>query len=384
MIQPELNGLEKAQKIYHDRGMRVQDLKACGKKIMGYYCSYPPLEMITAFDFVPFRILGSINEPITKADANIPTIVCPIIRSSLDLALKGRYDFLDGFVAAHTCDCEEKFCRIWKSEISSPYHHYIDLPHVIRKNSFSQFKDKLNIFKNSLEAYTGQKLDPDRLKEEIGIHNHQRSLVRELYNLRKGDPPLLSGAETLQVMISLMSMPIREGSEMLEEILGELKTRKNGPGQKDCRLLVWGSPLTETNLVDMIESLDANVVMDDMCVGTRHFWSDVGITDDPLDGIAKRYLEDINCPRTFREPEKTHKTDLEGRFAYLKEFVSKWHVDAVLLQSVKYCDTHGYEVPDLKDFFESMGVPAMYLEHEYTMAGEAQLKNRVEAFLEIL
>ncbi len=59
-------------------------------------------------------------------------------------------------------------------------------------------------------------------------------------------------------------------------------------------------------------------------------------------------------------------------------------MDAVILQSVKYCDTHGYEVPDLRDYFKSMGIPAMYLEHEYTMAGEAQLKNRVEAFLEML
>lgn len=384
MTQLKCNGLKKAQEIYRDRKIRVQELKTDGKKIMGYYCSYPPLEMMTSMDFVPFRILGSINVPITRADSIIPTIVCPIIRSSLDLALKGQYDFLDGFVAAHTCDCEEKFCRIWRSKISSPYHHYIDLPHVIRENSFLQFKEKLKIFQKTLEAYTGEKMDPDRLKEEIKIHNHQRSLVRELYNLRKGNPPLLSGAENLQIMISLMSMPVREGSKMLEEILSEFKSRQIGPGQKDYRLLVWGSPLTETNLIDMIESLDAHVVMDDMCIGTRHFWSDVEITDDPLDGITKRYLEDIKCPRTFRESAKSYKTELDYRFSYLKEFAKEWNVDAILLQSVKYCDTHGFEVPSLKDYFENMGIPAMYLEHEYKMAGEAQLKNRMEAFLEIL
>jgi benzoyl-CoA reductase subunit C len=126
------------------------------------------------------------------------------------------------------------------------------------------------------------------------------------------------------------------------------------------------------------------VVMDDMCIGTRHFWSDVEITDDPLDGITKRYLEDIKCPRTFRESAKSYKTELDYRFSYLKEFAKEWNVDAILLQSVKYCDTHGFEVPSLKDYFENMGIPAMYLEHEYKMAGEAQLKNRMEAFLEIL
>lgn len=384
MTSTQPKGLKKAEAIYADRELRVKELKDEGAKIMGYYCSYPPLELITALDFVPFRIQGSMNEPITKADTSIPTIVCPIIRSSLDLAIKGHYDFLDGFTAAHTCDCEEKFCRIWDYEIKLPFHHHIDLPHVIRDNSFAQFKDKLVTFKQALESHSGKKLDDDRLRDEIAVHNRQRALVRSLYDLRKEVTPLISGSETLKIMIALMCLPIEEGSQMLEEIISEARDRQDGPEEKEARLMVWGSPLTETNLIDMIESLDANVVMDDMCVGSRHFWSDVPVTDDPLDGIVKRYLEDINCPRTFRESADSFDAEMEQRFGYLKAFARDWKVDGVLLQSVKYCDTHGYEVPALKKYFEKMNIPAMYLEHEYTMVAEAQLKNRVEAFLELL
>ena len=139
MTLTDVKGFKKVDEIYNDRSARVKTLRQGGHKIMGYYCSYPPLELVTATDFIPFRIQGSMNEPVTKADGSIPTIVCPIIRSSLDLALKGHYDFLEGFVAAHTCDCEEKFCRIWDHEISLPFHHHIDLPHVVRDNSFNQF-----------------------------------------------------------------------------------------------------------------------------------------------------------------------------------------------------------------------------------------------------
>ena len=384
MTSSQPKGLEKAKAIYRDRGLRAKALKAEGKKIMGYYCSYPPIEMITAMDFIPFRVQGCMDEPVTKADASIPTIVCPIIRSSLDLALKGRYDFLEGFVAAHTCDCEEKFCRIWEYELALPFNHHIDMPHVIRENSFQQFKEKLIIFKKALESYTGKTLDPERLKTEVRRHNRQRSLVRDLYDLRKEDPPLVSGAETLQIMIALMCLPIEEGSEMLEDIIESVKTREDGPTDKTTRLMIWGSPLTETNLIKMIEGLDAHIVMDDMCVGSRHYWSDVEETADPLDGIVKRYLSDINCPRTFRESAASFEAEMEERFGYLKDFTRDWHVDGVLLQSVKYCDTHGYEVPALKAFFEKLGIPAMYLEHEYTLVAEAQLKNRVEAFLELL
>ena len=46
------------------------------------------------------------------------------------------------------------------------------------------------------------------------------------------------------------------------------------------------------------------------------------LTDDPLDGLAHRYLKEIKCPRTFRESNIDgatigYKADLEGRFGYL-------------------------------------------------------------------
>ncbi len=376
-------GLEKAQDIYRSRNKSAVALASRGKKIMGYFCSYAPLEMITAMDFFPFRIQGSMDESVTKADAHMPTIACPILRSGLDLGLKGKYDFINGFVAAHTCDCQEKFCSLVQRTLNLSYYHLIDLPHVVNANSVDQFKEKLKLFQATLEEHAGRKMDNNRLKEEISVHNRQRDLVADLYMLRRHDPPLLSGTETLQIMIALMCMPIEEGSHMIEEILEEL-SRREGPPPKSARLLLWGSPLTETGIVHMIESADAHVVMDDICVGTRHFFPKVEMTDDPLDGIAQRYLDGIKCPRTIRDTTASFQTDLEERFGYLKEYVEKWQVDGVILQSVRYCDTHGFEVPDVKSYFEQMGIPAIYLEHEYTKVALAPLKTRVEAFLETI
>ena len=75
-------------------------------------------------------------------------------------------------------------------------------------------------------------------------------------------------------------------------------------------------------LIQLIEDCGSYVVMDDTCVGSRFYWPDVEITEDPIDGIAKRYLDDIVCPRTFRDNAGTsHRDDLENGFAYLKEFV---------------------------------------------------------------
>ncbi len=377
-------GLAKVKDIYQHRDKRARELKAQGKKIIGYMCIYPPLEMVTALDLVPFRIKGDINEPITKADSCIPTIVCPFLRSSLDLGLKGKYDFLDGLAGSHACDVGEKWCHLWNYYIDPPFHHFIDYPHVVHKASFEYLKNGMNDFRKSLEKFAGKKLTSERLKEEIKVHNAQRALVRELYELRKPDPPLISGTETLQVMIALMSIPLQEGSQLLGEVISEVKKRKKGIPKKSARLLVWGSPIDNIALIEMIESLNANVVMDDTCFGSRHYWADVKITPDPLDGLAHRYLADLKCPRTFRETTNSYEGDLETRFGYLKDYAKDWKVNGVILESVKYCDTHGYEVPALKDYFDSIGLPNMYLEYEYTMVALAPLRTRVEAFLEMI
>ena len=52
----------------------------------------------------------------------------------------------------------------------------------------------------SLEQYSGDKISREALAQSINIHNTQRDLVRELYSLRKPVPPLITGAEVLQVM----------------------------------------------------------------------------------------------------------------------------------------------------------------------------------------
>ena len=216
-------GLARAGAIYRERSRRVRQLKAQGEKILGYICAYPPLEMMTALDIIPYRILGDITEPVTRADACMPAATCPFLRSALDLGLKDRYDFLDGVVMAHSCDTVEKTAHIWHSYLKPPYFHFIDTPHTVSGASLEQQKQLLKWFQKTLESLTQKELSPEKLKQAIKSHNRQRALVRELYGLRKADPPLISGAENLKVMVALMSLPIAEGSTLLEQVISEVK-----------------------------------------------------------------------------------------------------------------------------------------------------------------
>ena len=382
-------GLSKAKEICQNRSQRVMELKAEGKTIIGYLCIYPVLEMITAFDLVPYRIFGDMDEPITDADDYMPSIVCPFLRSILDLGVKGRYDFLDGVVMAHICDVGARTAHIWDVAVKTPYSHFIDIPHTNRENSRERLKELLIDFQKSLESFTGREISVNKLKESITKHNEQRRLVRELYDLKKPDPPLISGTETLRVMKALMSLPVEEGNALLQEVITEIKERENPVPEKPARLLVWGPVIDDVAFIEIIESLDANVVMDDTCVGSRAFFPDVPLTDDPLEGLAYHYLEDLKCPRTLRDSNvngttKGYNADLETRFGYIGDFARDWNVNGVILQALRYCDSHGYEVPQIKDYLDSIGLPNIYLEHDYSKAALGPLMTRIQAFTEII
>ena len=389
MVTATAKGLSRAHGIYADRGWRARELRKAGRKIIGYICLYPPVEIITALGMAPFRIFGDMSEPITAADQVSTTVVCPFLRSIIDLGIKGKFDFLDGAVGAHTCDIGMTTIIAWRDYIKdAPFTHLIDVPHTDHAPAVDYFEGQLNFFKKHIEELAGEKLSEDKLKQACELHNKQRKLVRELYDLRKSDPPGLTSPENLEVMVSLFSLPVEEGNELLEEVIRDVKERGIKPSNKKARLLVWGPVFDNTSLYELIESAGADVVVDDTCVGTRAFWADVKAPYD-LHALAQRYLVDIKCPRTYRdtqhqEIERDYDKDLDSRFSYIKTAVTDWHVNGVILQSVKYCDTHGYEVPNLRHYLDTLGIPSIYIEHDYSERSLAPIKTRVEAFVETL
>jgi len=381
-------GLGKAREIYLNRSQRVRQLKAAGKKIVGYPCVYVPLEMLTALDIVPYQTCGDMREPVTEADRALPHSFCPVMRNYLDCALKGKNDFLDGVVTAHSCDPQEKTARVWESYTHYPYFHFIDVPITIRPEALEYFTSQLSDFRKTLEGFTGKELSKDRLQAAIKSHNRQRALVRELYELTKPSPPLVSGTETVQVLKALGSLPVSEGNDLLTEAISEAKNRSDGPAKQRTRLLIWSSTLGDTDIMQVFEA-KANAVINESCGGIRAYRGDVKLTADPLEALADHYLNEITCARTFRqaapgETRKDYVRDLQTRFGYLKGIIRDWKINGAIMLLVRYCDPFAFEMPSLKDYFDSIGVPSTYIEYDYTVGALAPMRTRVEAFLEAI
>ena len=383
-VEGDGKGLATVDKYYQDYGYRARELKSQGKKIIGYLCAYVPLEILAAAGFIPFRIKGDVNEPITKADTQMETIICPFVRSCFDIALKGNYSFLDGLVIPHTCDSVSRTYDIWKYSLQLPYCHFINVPHTTDEPSVEFFKAELATFRKSLARFAGKDISDDNLSEAIQVYNQNRAIVRELYELRKSEPPLISGTEIIKVLVAVMAIPVEESNKLLSSIIDEVKARGSVSAKKPIRIMVVGAQIDDTAFISLIEDSGASVVVDDLCVGSKVYWPDVDTTKEPMDALAERYLEKIMCPRTFREKTGTYPEYLEQRFGHMGSFIRDFKVDGVILYIYKYCDPYGFEVPATKSYIESLGTPVLYLEDEYSMSTIGRLRTRVQAFLEII
>lgn len=385
MNEKNSNILSKVERYYQEYGLRARELKDQGQKVIAYLCSLVPAEIITASGCVPFRIRGDVHEPITKGDTNLETIACPFVRSCFDLSVKGRYDFCDGLIIPHACDSMARTYSTWKYSLGLPYSHFINVPHTLSESSMEFFKAELNTFRKSLGRFAGKEISDEDLAEAINLYNENRDKAKALYELRKSDPPLISGTELSKILTVGMSLPVAEANELFDEVLEKLRQRKESPLQKAPRLMVDGACIDNIDFVKLIEDSGANVVVDTLCIGTRDYWPPAEAGIDPIKALSHRYIDKINCPRTYREKVgETYQEDLESRFGDIGSLSKEFNVDGLILYIYKYCDPFGFEVPARKAYFDSIKMPVLYLEDEYSAGTIGRLRTRIQAFLEMI
>jgi benzoyl-CoA reductase/2-hydroxyglutaryl-CoA dehydratase subunit BcrC/BadD/HgdB len=385
MSGKQKNILNAVDKSYKDYGLRAKELKKEGKKIIGYICSFVPLEIITAAGCIPFRVRGNIHEPITRGDTLLETIVCPYYRSCFDLSLKQKYDFLSGMVIPHGCDSMVRSYSAWSYSLPYSYFHFINIPTVCGKSSFEFFDAELNTFRKSLVEFAGKAVTDEDLAKAIRTYNENRNKVRVLYEFRKANAPLISGTELTMVLTVGSSLPVGEANTLFDQVSAEIGRRKKSPLQGGPRIFIDGACLDNIELIKLVEELGGNVVADTICNGARDYFPRTDVGGDPMDALAHRYLDKINCPKTYRENKTgTFEGDIESRFGDIGAYAREFKVDGAILYVYKYCDPFGFEVPARKAYYKSINVPLLHLEDVYSAGTIGQLRTRIQAFLEMI
>ncbi|MFQ5826947.1 MAG: 2-hydroxyacyl-CoA dehydratase subunit D [Dehalococcoidia bacterium] len=362
------------QEIIDNRHQYAQAWKErTGGRVVGYFCSYVPEEMLVAAGALPVRILGSLR-PQDLAEAHIPSMYCPFSRDCLSEGLAGTYDYLDGVVMAKSCMHLQQSYECWIRDVPTGYYHFITMPWILEDpESRTYFLSELREFQKTLEAWSGVSLDDEALGRGIELYNSHRRLMHRLYDLRRPHPPLVSGTEAATIVLSSMLSDKAEHNKLLTRVIDELPGRKDPP-RPGPRLMIAGGENYDLELPELVESLGANVVIEELCMGSRYFWNEVPDGGDRMEAIADRYLKRPPCPA---------KASYLPRFQHVLKLVRDFNVQGVLLIQQKFCSPHALDIPDLTRFLQAHDVPSYFFELDTTLA-RGQLRTRTEAFLETL
>src|SRR3990172_7911558 len=156
-----------------------------GKKVIGYFCTYVPEEILYAADILPVRILGS-HEPQNVTEPHIFGMFCPFCRDCLAQGLKGRYDYLSGLTIAQSCLHIRNAYASWKLHQPTPFSYYLPMPNHLQSRAAKTYLEaEIRVFRQSLESWIGWSISDDDIGNAIEIYNRNRNLLREAYATRK-------------------------------------------------------------------------------------------------------------------------------------------------------------------------------------------------------
>ena len=371
--------IERFKDITDRNVLALQEAKQAGKKVVGQYCIYSPLEIALAAGAVPVSLCGTKNDSIPAAESMLPRSLCPLIKSSFGFALEDSCPYLaasDIVIADTTCDGKKKMFELLAER--KPMF-ILQLPQIQNESALRYWKEQYERLVRELEQRFHVSIGEAELRSAIRTANRFRRALKSVLDLAKRKPSPLSGMQLLEIAHRASFVPDWDkASELLEDIAREVGADNESPFAESApRILLTGVPigLGSHKVVQLLEECGASVVCLDNCTCYKKVRLMIDENADPLEALASRYL-DTPCAVMSPNP---------NRYAVLEELAREFQIDAVVDLTWQGCQTYDVESWSVKRFVrETLHLPFLQVVTDYSPADTEQLKVRMEAFLEML
>ncbi len=350
--------------------------KAAGRHIVGIMCEYTPRELIMAADGVPACLCGGSNDMAMVAEKDLPSNLCPLIKSTYGYHLAKENPFLEmaGLIVAETtCDGKKKMFELMAE--SRPMY-ILELPQKADDpDAFAHWVAELRKLCEFLRGTFHAAVTDDDIRAAIRTMNRERRLRRELAGLMKNVPPPLTGRELLGLKSIISCIP--DDLAAYERIHAQLAAATSDPrlGSR-VRVLLTGVPVVHgaERVVDIIEGHGGLVVCMENCTGLKPILEDVDEqAADPIVALAEKYFS-LHCSVLTRNTR---------RLDWLKRLAAEYRPQCVVELTWHACLTYDVEAHMVKRLCETeLGLPYLQIRTDYAPADTARIAVRVEALFE--
>ncbi len=344
-----------------------------GGKVIGHFQVYFPEEIAHAAGALPFKVRGAPVEPI-QSDSRFGSYLCSILKTSLELALSGRVE-LDMFVTHPICDAARNLAAVWGRNAAYPCQILYLPQNANSQHAATYLRGEYDRIKRSVEEIVGCDITDEDLRRSVGVFNENRALLRELYEIKRETPWLIS-AEDGYVLVALGGLiPREEHNELLRALLPQIRER---PGKRQDRIrIVLEGGFCEQPPLDLIRAIGRScyVVDDDLLIGMRWLTDDVPTKGDPLAKLAEAYLERSTyspVQHDLRKPkERMLLKRIEGSAG-----------EAAVVMAAKMCEPGLEEQVVYTRELDTAGIPYFVSEFEENMTSFDHLEIQLETFVE--
>jgi benzoyl-CoA reductase subunit C len=355
--------IDQATRLFEDLNFNsAREWKAAkpGRKVVGYMPIYVPRELMHAGDMLPLGIVGGGDQlEVIHGDAYYQSYICRIPRSTVELGVSGRLDFVDGMLFPSICDVIRNLSGMWKMMFPQVYSRYFDVPQNYADDiGGNYYINELAELRHDLGELRGKPITDEELARSIAVYNENRRLVRDLYNFRAEQPWQVPAAEVYLLMRAGLVLPVEQHSDMLRDYLAAVRTEQR-PKRDNCRIVLTGvfceqPPL---NLIKSLELAGCYVVDDDLLLVTRWLTADVPTDGDPLRNLALAFLHHSESTAAKYEPNQKEKGQ------HLVRAVKRSGAEGVIFACPSFCDPALLDRPILQHVLKDAGIP--YIAFKY-------------------
>ncbi len=358
-----------------------------GKHALGYNCYYIPETLLNLPGCFSSRLRAPRCVSTDIASYYMTTRNCPYVRSILERAIEGGYNYLEALFGAEGCAAmermEEHFVLIHPVKNEKFFSTIIDPPMKGDENNLNYYKAQLKLkVVDKLRDELGVDVSDEAMLKAIEDHNEISRLITEMGDLRKLDNPPITGYEFHVIQLVSQVCPHYLIKPYLEETLEELKTREPEPKFPfRARVALVGSEIDDPDFTKLIESCGAMVVADRYCFGSFPGREQIEILpgESAFDAICRHYLQWNQCAR-FMDGDK-----IDQRHSEVLRLVKDFKADGVIYENMKFCEFWSYEKVLANHIFTNeLHIPCCTIEKEYALGAVGQLRTRFQAFIESL
>ncbi|WP_324739997.1 2-hydroxyacyl-CoA dehydratase family protein [Tsuneonella sp. CC-YZS046] len=352
-----------------------------GQPVIGSFPMNFPSEMAHAAGALPVIIQES-DDPITVGHGLLFPFYCGFTRSAVDQAGKGDLAVLDAIMFGDHCVQllgAADAVRVALPETRVIFFQLISS--MCDPWTFGRAKESFEKLRSELEDFLGRPVEDEAMRASIRLFNRNRALIRQLYQMRVDGRASLTASQMQSVVKSSMVMDRREHTDLLEALLAAIPHEPAARDSRAIRLHLSGHfcQAPKPELLDMIEGCGAVVVGDDLYHGFRFISTDVPEEGDPMDGLARWYMDrntGVPCPTRVQN-------DVDWD-AFLIDAMRRQSAEGMIVLMAKFCEPHMYYYPEVKEAFERAEMPHLLIETEHESMALEHIRTRVESFLELV